>query len=90
MEVTLYFAGAKRDYDVDLEKLIDWMTIDLKRVPCKGEQISLMFGKYWLNATVSEVYTNWTEPLNRRFKERSWGDHYAISLMDIEIMEEYE
>ena len=91
MEVTLYYAGSIRDYeDVDLEDLINYMTIELQRVPCKGEEISLHFDKYWINAKVSEVYTNWTEPLNRRFKERAWGDKYAISLTDIEIMEEYD
>lgn len=90
MKVTLYYAGSKEDYDyVDLEDLINFMTIDLHRVPNVGEEISLMFDKYWLNAKVLRVYTNWVEPLNRRFKERSWGDKYAISLTDIEVIETY-
>lgn len=90
MEVTLYYAGSKKDYeDVDLEDLINFMTIELQRVPNVGEEISLMFDRYWINAKVYQVYTNWTEPLNKRFKERAWGDRYAISLTDIEIMEVY-
>lgn len=91
MRVTLYYAGSKIEReDVDLEELINYMTIKLRRVPNVGEEISLMFDKYWINAKVSQVYTNWTEAGNERFRQWSWGDHYAISLTDIEIMEEYE
>lgn len=91
MKVTLYFAGALYDREeVNLEDLINFMTIELQRVPNVGEEISLMFDKYWINAKVEQVYTNWTESGNQRFKERAWGDHYAISLTDIEIMEEYQ
>lgn len=91
MKVTMYFAGSKRDYDdVDLEKLINNMTINLQRVPCVGEQVSLMFDRYHISAEVSQVYTNWTEPGNMLFRQWSWGDRYAVSLTDIEIVEEYK
>lgn len=90
MRVTLYYAGSKMDYeDVDLEDLINYMTIELQRVPNVGEEISLHFDKYWLNAKVCQVYTNWVEPNNNTFRESSWGDNYGISLTDIEIMEQY-
>lgn len=91
MKVTLYYGGSKRDYDkVNLEELINYMTINLQRVPNVGEEIALMFDKYWINAKVEQVYTTWTEPGNEIFREDAWGDRYAISLTDIEIMEEYE
>lgn len=91
MKVTLYYGGQKRDYDhVNLEDLINYMTIKLQRVPNVGEEIALMFDKYWINARVEQVYTTWTEPGNEIFREHAWGDRYAISLTDIEIMKEYE
>lgn len=91
MKVTFYYGGSKKDHDeVNLEELIDYMTINLQRVPNVGEEIALMFDKYWINAKVEQVYTTWTEPGNRRFREYAWGDRYAISLTDIEIMEEYK
>ena len=90
MKVTFYYGGSKRDYDeVNLEELINYMTINLQRVPNIGEEIALMFNRYWINAKVEQVYTNWTEPGNERFREHYWGDRYAISLTDIEIKEEY-
>lgn len=89
MKVTLYYGGSKKDHDeVNLEELINYMTINLQRVPNVGEEIALMFDKYWINAKVDHVYTSWVEPGNERFKESAWGDRYAISLTDIEIMEE--
>ena len=91
MRVILYYAGEKRDHNhVNLEELINYMTIELQRVPNVGETVSLMFDKYWINAKVAHVYTSWVEPGNERFKESAWGDRYAISLTDIEIMEKYE
>ncbi len=91
MRVTLYYAGEKRYHNhVNLEKLINYMTIELQRVPNVGEEVSLMFDKYWINAKVAQVYTNWTERGNERFRESAWGDRYGISLTDIEIIEKYE
>lgn len=91
MKVTLYYGGSKKDHDeVNLEELINYMTINLQRVPNVGEEIALLFDKYWINGKVEQVYTTWTEPGNERFREYAWGDSYAISLTDIEIMEEYK
>ena len=90
MRVTLYFGGCKdKDIEYDIEDMINYTEILLQRVPNKGERISLGIGDYWLDAKVGTVFTNYYQTGNKHWKDRVWGDNYAIYLEDIEIADYY-
>ena len=91
MKVMIYYAGCveRVEKNDEIEDLINWTEIELERVPQRGEMVDLWLGDYWLQGTVTHVYTAYCPPNNPHIKERAWGDRYAISVGDIDIMEYY-
>ena len=91
MKVRLYFDGCKYDRKDEylIEKEINDTRIELSRIPCLGENITLFIGDYWLEGVVSKVFTCYTEKGNPHRYERSWGEDYAMFVKDIEVYEYY-
>lgn len=91
MKVRLYYDGCRYDRkdEWEIEKEINDTYIELSRIPCVGENITLFLGDYWFEGKVSKVYTTYCEKGNPHRYERSWGEDYAMFISDIEVYEKY-
>lgn len=90
LQVKFYYAGSKNEYALDgyeMEKLMDWYTIDLPRVPNIGEIVTLVIGDYRIEGKVSMVFTSYCKPGNPNIKERCWGYSFGVSLSELEVVE---
>ena len=92
MKVRLYFNGCKYDREDEylIEKEINDTFIELSRIPCIGEGITLFLGDYWFEGIVSKVYTYFCEDNNPHRYKWSWGEGYSIFIKDIEVYEHFE
>ena len=91
MKVRLYYDSCKYDREDEylIEKEINDTFIELSRVPCVGENITLFLGDYWFEGKVSAVYTYYCEPDNPHRHKWSWGEGYSIFIKDIEVYRKY-
>lgn len=87
MKVRLYFDGCKYDREDEcaIEREINDTFIELSRIPCVGENLSLFLGDYWFEGVVSKVHTYFCEENNPHRYKWSWGEGYSISVKDIEV-----
>lgn len=86
MEVMICCGG-----DPKIAKLIDRMIIDLDRIPCVGEYLTIYVGNYHLLMKVKSVMTTYIEFGNPHFNTSSWGKTTFMIVVDNEeIVEEYK
>lgn len=94
MKVNMFVVGFADGEDNDdciyMEKLVNNSCFDLPRVPCIGERVGLWIEDVWIDARVTEVYTNFREHGNPHIKESAWGTDFSICLDDAEIVEQYK
>lgn len=91
MKATLFAIGfADEEYGCEIEDMVNFTTLDLPRIPNKGEMMQLWIDDAWVEARVADVCTNFKERGNPHIKESAWGVDFTISLDRCEIVEWYK
>ena len=92
LQVTLYYAGSASEAFLDgyeMERLINWYTIELPRIPNVGEVFTIVIDDYNIEGRVSMVFTSYCKPGNPHIKESGWGCSFGVSLSELAVVDYY-
>lgn len=90
MKARFCVIGFADDNGCEIKDIVNFIELDLPRIPCKGERMGLWIDDVFIEARVAEVYTNFKQHGNPHIKESAWGVDFFISLDECEIAEQFK